>query len=108
MVGNTNSTILEVQGFFGLTYMVGIISPNLRSQETDKGVLDACAPPPAGPGSGRAWRGTSASFHETISRGEPLSFGTREQNHLKITVQPRVGIVQLPVSWLSFLPRKDK
>jgi hypothetical protein len=38
MVGNTNSIILEVQGSFGLTYMVGIIPPNLRSQETDKGV----------------------------------------------------------------------
>jgi hypothetical protein len=41
MVENTNSTILEVQGSFGLTYMVGIIPPNLRSQETDKGVPHA-------------------------------------------------------------------
>jgi hypothetical protein len=59
MVENTNSTILEVQGSFGLTYMVGIIPPNLRSQEPDKGVPHARAPPPppAGPGSGRAWRG---------------------------------------------------
>jgi hypothetical protein len=54
MVENTNSTILEVQGSFGLTYMVGIIPPNLRSQETEKGV------PPAGPGSGRPWRGRRA------------------------------------------------
>jgi hypothetical protein len=38
MVENTNSTILEVQGSFGLTYMVGIIPLNLRSQEMDKGV----------------------------------------------------------------------
>jgi hypothetical protein len=60
MVGNTNSTILEVQGSFGLTYMVGIIPPNLRSQETDKGVPHARAPPPpAGPGSGRACRGVA-------------------------------------------------
>jgi hypothetical protein len=43
MVENTNSTILEVQGSFGLTYMVGIIPPNLRSQETDKGVPNARA-----------------------------------------------------------------
>jgi hypothetical protein len=38
MVENTNSTVLEVQVSFGLTYMVGIIPLNLRSQETDKGV----------------------------------------------------------------------
>jgi hypothetical protein len=52
MVENTNSTILEVQGSFGLTYMVGIIPLNLRSQEMDKGVPHARAqpPPPAGPG----------------------------------------------------------
>ena len=56
MVENTNSTILEVQGSLGLTYMVGIIPPILRSQETDKGVPHARAPPPAGPGSGRAGR----------------------------------------------------
>jgi hypothetical protein len=58
MVENTNSTILKVQGSFGLTYMVGIIPPNLRSQETDKGVPHARArrrrrrP-------GRAWRGVA-------------------------------------------------
>ena len=58
MVENTNSTTLEVQGSFGLTYMVGIIPPNLRSQETDKGVPHARAPPPPPPaGPGRAWRG---------------------------------------------------
>jgi hypothetical protein len=43
MVENTNSTILEVQVSFGLTYMVGIIPPNLRSQETNKGVPHARA-----------------------------------------------------------------
>jgi hypothetical protein len=54
MVENTNSTTLEVQGSFALTYMVGFIPLNLRSQEMDKGVPHARAPP-AGPG--RAWRG---------------------------------------------------
>jgi hypothetical protein len=41
----------------GLTYMVGIIPLNLRSQETNKGVPRARALPPgrAGPGSGVAW-----------------------------------------------------
>jgi hypothetical protein len=43
MVENINSTILEVQGSVGLTYMVGIIPLNLRSQETDKGVPHARA-----------------------------------------------------------------
>jgi hypothetical protein len=38
MVENTYSTTLEVQGSFALTYMVGFISLNLRSQEMDKGV----------------------------------------------------------------------
>jgi hypothetical protein len=60
MVENTNSTTLEVQGSFALTYMVGFIPLNLRSQEMDKGVPHARAPPPAGSGvawqaSGRAW-----------------------------------------------------
>jgi hypothetical protein len=36
MVENTNSTTLEVQGSFALTYMVGFIPLNLRSQEMDK------------------------------------------------------------------------
>jgi hypothetical protein len=59
MVENTNSTILEVQGSFGLTYMVGIIPPNLRSQETDKGVPHARATATAGRarlGRGMAWQ----------------------------------------------------
>jgi hypothetical protein len=43
MVENTNSTILEVQGSFALTYMVGFIPLNLRSQEMDKGVPHARA-----------------------------------------------------------------
>jgi hypothetical protein len=55
MVENTNSTILEVQVSFGLTYMVGIIPPNLRSQETDKGVPHARACSRRRPG--RAWAG---------------------------------------------------
>ena len=59
---NTNSTILEVQGSFGLTYMVGFILPNLRSQEMDKGVPHARAPPPAGRGG--AWRGEARQAGE--------------------------------------------
>jgi hypothetical protein len=56
VVENTNSTILEVQRSVGLTYMVRIIPPNLRSQETDKGVPHARAPPPAGRGvAGVVW-----------------------------------------------------
>jgi hypothetical protein len=43
MVENTNNTTLKVQGSFGLTYMVGFILPNLRSQEMDKGVPHARA-----------------------------------------------------------------
>jgi hypothetical protein len=58
MVENTNCTTLEVQGSVGLTYMVGFIPLNLRSQEMDKGVPHARArcrrrrP-------GRAWRGVA-------------------------------------------------
>jgi hypothetical protein len=64
VVKNTNSTILEVQGSFVLTYMVGIIPPNLRSQETDKGVPHAraratAAAGRAGLGPGVAWRGVA-------------------------------------------------
>ena len=61
MVENTNSTILEVQGSFGLTYMVGIIPLNLRSQETVKGVPHArAAAAVAGrAGPGVAWRGVA-------------------------------------------------
>jgi hypothetical protein len=56
MVENTNSITLEVQGSFALTYMVGFIPLNLRSQQMDKGVLHARAPPPPA----RAWRGRQA------------------------------------------------
>jgi hypothetical protein len=59
MVGNTNSTTLEVQGSFGLTYMVGFIPLILRSQEMDKGVPHARARAAAAAAAGRgvAWRG---------------------------------------------------
>ena len=61
MVENTNSTTLEVQGSFALTYMVGFIPLNLRSQEMDKGVPHARAPPPwpgvAWQAGARAWCG---------------------------------------------------
>jgi hypothetical protein len=61
MVENTNSTILEVQGSFGLTYMVGIIPLNLRSQEMDMGVPHARAVAGrVGLGPGVAWRGRHA------------------------------------------------
>jgi hypothetical protein len=53
MVENTNSTTLEVQWSFSLTYMVGLILLNLRIQEMDKGVPRARTPPPGG----RAWCG---------------------------------------------------
>ena len=61
MVENTNSTTLEVQGSFVLTYMVGFIPLNLRSQEMDKGVPHARARRrrrrPGVAGSERAWCG---------------------------------------------------
>jgi hypothetical protein len=57
MVENTNSTTLEVQGSFGLTYMVGFIPLNLRSQEMDKGVPHARARRRRRPG--QAWRGVA-------------------------------------------------
>jgi hypothetical protein len=63
MVKNTNSTTLEVQGSFALTYMVGFIPLNLRSQEMDKGVPHAHARRrrPGRAGRGVAWRGRQAS-----------------------------------------------
>jgi hypothetical protein len=57
MVKNTNSATLEVQGSFALTYMVGFIPLNLRSQEMDKGVPHARARRRRRPG--RAWRGVA-------------------------------------------------
>jgi hypothetical protein len=60
MVENTNSTTLEVQGSFGLTYMVGFIPLNLRSEEMDKGVPHARARAAAAAGRGVAWRGRQA------------------------------------------------
>ena len=67
MVENTNSTTLEVQGSFALTYMVGFIPLNLRSQEMDKGVPHARAHAAAAAGRagrgvarrGEAWRGVA-------------------------------------------------
>jgi hypothetical protein len=63
MVENTNSTTLEVQGSFALTYMVGFIPLNLRSQEMDKGVPHARARTAAAAGGragpGVAWRGVA-------------------------------------------------
>lgn len=59
MVENTNSTTLEVQGSFALTYMVGFIPLNLRSQEMDKGVPHARAR--RRPGWARAGRGRQAA-----------------------------------------------
>jgi hypothetical protein len=62
MVENTNSTTLEVQGSFALTYMVGFIPLNLRSQEMDKGVphARACAAAAGRVGPGRAGPGRQA------------------------------------------------
>jgi hypothetical protein len=57
MVENTNSTTLKVQESFALTYMVGFIPLNLRSQEMDKGVPRARAPP--------AWRGVVVLIFST-------------------------------------------
>jgi hypothetical protein len=108
MVENTNSTTLEVQGSFGLTYMVGLIPLILRSQEMDKGVPRARRRRPGQAGRGVAWPGQarrtwcgvvwsclfvyrvtlllqlptyvspSASLCERLNRGAPLSLGTRE------------------------------
>ena len=62
MVENTNSTTLEVQGSFALTYMVGFIPLNLRSQEMDKGVPHARAR--AAAAAGRAGRGVARQAGE--------------------------------------------
>jgi hypothetical protein len=65
MVENNNSTTLEVQGSFGLTYMVGFILPNLRSQEMDKGVPHARAPPPPAGRGRQAWGGVVVLIFST-------------------------------------------
>jgi hypothetical protein len=59
MVENNNSTILEVQGSFGWTYIVWIIPLNLRSQEMDKGLPHARARRRRRPGRARARRGVA-------------------------------------------------
>jgi hypothetical protein len=69
MVKNTNSTTLEVQGSFALTYMVRFIPLNLRSQEMDKGVPHARAPPA---GRGVAWQADSLTAY--VSRVTLFSF----------------------------------
>jgi hypothetical protein len=71
MVENTNSTTLEVQGSFALTYMVGFIPLNLRSQEMDKGVPHARAR--AASAAGRAWRGVA--WRGVAWRGEARQAG---------------------------------
>ena len=77
MVENTKSTILEVQGSFGLTYMVGIIPLNLRSQEMDKGVphmrAHASAAGRDGLGPGVAWCGEARRGRHASGRGVNLS-----------------------------------
>jgi hypothetical protein len=69
-VENTNSTTLEVQGSFGLTYMVRFIPLNLRSQEMDKGVPRARAPPPPPP-AGRGEAEAEAGSRVTLSLRQP-------------------------------------
>jgi hypothetical protein len=64
MMENTNSTTLEVQGSFALTYMVGLIPLNLRSQEMDKGVPHARARRRRRPGV--AWRGEARQVGERV------------------------------------------
>jgi hypothetical protein len=70
MVENTNSTTLEVQGSFGLPYMVGFIPLNLRSQEMDKGVPHASARAAAAGRAGRdmAWRGEARQGRQAGER----------------------------------------
>jgi hypothetical protein len=75
VVENTNSTILEVQGSFVLTYMVGIIPPNLRSQETDKGVPHARARA----ATGRARLGPGVEWSGVEWRGVARQTGRRRQ-----------------------------
>jgi hypothetical protein len=78
MVENTNSTILEVQGSFGLTCMVRIIPLNLRSQEMDKGVphARAVAVGRAVLGRGVAWRGEAGRQAASRRGVVVLSFST--------------------------------
>lgn len=72
MVENTNSTILKVQGSFDVTYMVGIIPLNLKSQEIDKGMprMRACTTAAGRAGLGRGVAGRQrAEFLALINRG---------------------------------------
>ena len=71
MMENTNSTTLEVQGSFALTYMVGFIPLNLRSQEMDKGVPHARARAAAAgrAGPGVAWQAGRQAGRPASGRG---------------------------------------
>jgi hypothetical protein len=69
MVENTNSNTLEVQWSFALTYMVGFIPLNLRSQEMDKGVPHARARRRRRPG--RTWQVTAYVCRVTLSLRQP-------------------------------------
>jgi hypothetical protein len=109
VVENTNSTILEVQGSFVLTYMVGIIPPNLRSQETDKGVPHARArrrrrPGQAGRGRQAGRRGVVVLIFSTHYPRKPFSCLSLRQLHarllsfscLSLGVQHATLLLQLP------------
>jgi hypothetical protein len=93
MVENTNSTTLEVQGSFGLTYMVGFIQLNLRSQEMDKGVPCTRAPPPParlGVAGRQVGRGRAGGRGD---RGESLALETDEnRTNSESQVQPQVRV----------------
>jgi hypothetical protein len=69
--------------------MVGTIPLNLRSQETVKGVphAHARAPPPAGPSSGRALRG---SFNSGLNLSVACLF---------VSCMRETLVLQLPISW---------
>jgi hypothetical protein len=50
MVENTNSTTLEVQGSFALTYMVRFIPLEKSGNGQGRATRARAPPPPAGPG----------------------------------------------------------
>jgi hypothetical protein len=95
MVDNTNSTTLKVQGSFALTYMVGFIPLNLRSQEMDKGVPHTHAA--AGrAGRGMAWRGVAWRGRQAGERGR-VTLSLRLPSDLVSSSASRVTLLlQLP------------